>query len=99
MFDLERSIDAWLKSFRRYRAFNHGSIREMELHIRDHIDDLIAEGKSKKEAFELAVAEFGEINPIAEEEFWNIKRRNTYMIQTKQLKFVLNVIDVGSRLD
>ena len=44
MFDLESAIKSWLKSFSEYRSFDHGSVREMELHIRDHIDDLMAEG-------------------------------------------------------
>lgn len=63
--------------FRKHRAFNHGSIREMELHLRDHIDDLIAEGHDEQKAFEMAVDEFGEIPNMATEEFWNIKKKTT----------------------
>lgn len=61
--------------FRKHRAFNHGAIREMELHLRDHIDDLIAEGYDEKEAFEMAVKEFGNIRDMAMEEFQNQKRK------------------------
>ncbi len=74
MFTLEKEIKAWLKQFRRHRAFNHGSIREMELHLRDHIEDLLAEGHTEKEAFDLAVKQFGEIPEVAHEEFQNAKR-------------------------
>ncbi len=73
MFDLENSIKLWLKSFRKHRAFDYGSIREMELHLRDHIDDLKSEGHSDEVAFKLAVAEFGEIPNVAKEEFNNLK--------------------------
>jgi putative ABC transport system permease protein len=79
MFDLEKSIKQWLKLFRKHRAFNHGSVREMELHLRDHIDDLIAEGYDQQKAFELAVKEFGEIPNMAKEEFWNLKKETTLM--------------------
>lgn len=77
MFDLEKSIRLWLKAFRKYRAFDHGSIREMELHVRDHIDDLMADGHSERSAFELAVAEFGEVPAMADEAFLNYRRKTT----------------------
>ncbi|MEM7108620.1 MAG: ABC transporter permease [Bacteroidota bacterium] len=77
MFDLEKSINQWLKQFRKHRAFNTASLREMELHLRDHIDDLIADGHSKQSAFQEAVAEFGEVPTIAEEEFLNHRRKTT----------------------
>lgn len=77
MFDLEHSLKLWLRAFRKYRAFDQGSVREMELHLRDHIDDLLAEGYNKQEAFELAVREFGEVSLMAEEEFRIQKRKTT----------------------
>jgi putative ABC transport system permease protein len=88
MFDLEKGIKQWLRSFRKHRAFNHGSIREMELHLRDHIEDLIAKGHTEQEAFQLAVEEFGDISAMAKEEFRNLKRKQTLMslIHTAMLK-------------
>ena len=79
MFDLEESIGQWLKLFRKHRAFDHGSIREMELHLRDHIDDLISEGHSPQRSFEMAIEEFGEIPEMAEEEYWNQQKQITFM--------------------
>ena len=73
MFDREKEIEAWLKQFRRHRAFDHGSLREMELHLRDHMDDLIADGVSEKEAFERAVKDFGNITDVAREELQNVR--------------------------
>lgn len=80
MFDLESSIQLWLRLFRKHQAFNHGSVREMELHLRDHIDDLIAQGHEPHEAFEKAVESFGEIQIVAKEELWNQKKKTQYTI-------------------
>jgi len=77
MFNLESAIKEWLRLFRKHKAFNHGSVREMELHLRDHIEDLVAAGNTEKEAFDIAVKSFGEIPSIAVEEFSNYKRRTT----------------------
>ncbi|MCO5272653.1 MAG: ABC transporter permease [Cyclobacteriaceae bacterium] len=78
MFDLEKEIKGWLRQFRKHRAFNHGSVREMELHLRDHIDDLLAQGHNENEAFEKAVKEFGEINMLAKEEFLNLRPKHNW---------------------
>ena len=79
MFNLEKSINQWLKLFAKHSAFDHGSVREMELHLRDHIEDLISEGKSEQQAFDLALEEFGEVPIMANEEYSNIKRKTTIM--------------------
>ncbi|MEM6523671.1 MAG: ABC transporter permease [Bacteroidota bacterium] len=73
-FNLEQAISAWLRKFRKHRAFDEGELREIELHIKDHIDDLLAEGFTPKVAFEKAIQAFGEIQPIASEEYVNQKR-------------------------
>lgn len=88
MFDLEQSIQNWLKSFAKHQAFDEASIHEMELHIRDHIEDLITEGASEKEAFDTAVSEFGTIPSMAEEEFSNHRRKASlsYFVRTALLK-------------
>jgi ABC-type antimicrobial peptide transport system permease subunit len=88
VFDLETSIKNWLRLFRRHKAFDHGAIREMELHLRDHIDDLVDEGHSLKEAFELATSEFGDIKPMAQETYWSQrpKSNNNFFINTSMLK-------------
>lgn len=77
MFSLEKEISQWLKSFRKQRAFDEGSIQEMEMHLRDHVEDLIAQDLSEKEAFQAAIKEFGEINQVAKDEYSNIKRKTT----------------------
>lgn len=87
MFDLESSIKLWLRLFRKHRAFNHGSVREMELHLRDHIDDLISEGHDPQEAFEIAVESFGEITLMANEELQTQKRKTTILSKLDIIMF------------
>ncbi|MEM8566737.1 MAG: hypothetical protein AAGF85_09770 [Bacteroidota bacterium] len=50
MFDLEDEIKKWLYKFRKHKALNHGAMREMELHLRDHIDDLRNAGYTEEHA-------------------------------------------------
>lgn len=75
--DLEKSIQAWLKKLQKQRAFDEGMLQEMELHLRDHLDDLIAQGLSEKEAFQTVIQEFGEVNEVAKEEYSIIKRKTS----------------------
>lgn len=79
MFNLENAIQGWLRKFRKYQGFHQGSVQEMELHLRDHIDDLIGEGWSEQEAFEKAVKEFGEVPKVASEEYQNLRTKRTMM--------------------
>lgn len=81
-----------MRLFRKHRGFDHGAIREMELHLRDHIDDLISEGKTEKAAFELAVQEFGEIQPMAQEVYWSQRpKSNNTIINTAMLKNYIKI--------
>lgn len=77
MFDLEKSVARWLRQFRKYRAYDDGELREMELHLRDHIADLVSDGYSLQSAFEFATKEFGDVTPIAAEEYSNQVRKRT----------------------
>lgn len=67
MFNLEKAIKAWLRDFRKHRAFDPAAIREIELHLRDHIDDLVYEGHDEETAFKKAVESFGDVQPMAKE--------------------------------
>lgn len=78
MFNLDKAIENWLKGLRKHRAFDDGEIREMELHIRDHIEDLMSEGASEEEAFNKALTEFGETSTVADEEFTTQQRKHTF---------------------
>ena len=78
MFKLEDAISNWLKSLRKFRAFDEGAIQEIELHIRDNIEDLVSQGMSEEDAFREAKSAFGELSSIATEEYSNIKRKTTF---------------------
>ncbi len=83
MFDLEASIQRWLRKFRKHEAFDEGAIREMEGHLRDHIDDLMGEGLDPKAALEKAVAEFGPLQLTAREV--SKSQKTTYKSTTAML--------------
>lgn len=76
-FNLERSIKNWLKGFKKHEAYNEGALEEMELHVRDHIEDLMNQGFTEQNAFEQAIGEFGDVPKIAREEYWNLQRTPT----------------------
>ena len=84
MFDREKAVSAWLRKFRRHRAFDDGSLREMELHLRDHIDDLIADGVPENEAFEQAVRAFGDITDVARDELQNARPAPKHFFSWRQ---------------
>jgi len=77
MFKLENEIQSWQKKLRKYRAFDEGTIQEMELHLRDSVEELVGLGLSEQAAFEQAVAEFGEVNQVAVEEYSNIQMKTS----------------------
>ncbi len=60
MFNLDTEIQNWIRSLRKNPGFEDGDIEEIELHIRDSIDNSIYEGSSPEEAFKNATASFGQ---------------------------------------
>ncbi len=67
MFDLETEIRNWIRSLRGNPGFEDGDIEEIELHIRDSIEEDNEHGLSEKEAFEKAVASFGQTEDMGTE--------------------------------
>lgn len=68
MFDLEKSITAWLHHFRKHQAYDDGTLQEMEQHIRDHVVDLLVQGYTDQKAFEEATRAFGKVARVGKEE-------------------------------
>ncbi len=64
MFELEKALSHWRKRMQANPSLEPGSIAELENHLRDKIDDLIARGKESEQAFEEAVRTFGETSVI-----------------------------------
>ena len=59
MFDLEKALATWRHQFRDSRTFSKKDLDEMERHLRDQVDDLVAAGATPEAAFREAVAEMG----------------------------------------
>ncbi len=67
MFDLEKEIKTWTRKLRKNPGYEDGDIEELESHLRDRIDVLIEAGEPKKIAFEMALAEIGDVDTIGKE--------------------------------
>ncbi|MBU2491035.1 MAG: ABC transporter permease [Bacteroidetes bacterium] len=69
MYGLDKEIKTWKKSLHKNPSFEEGYIEELESHLRDLIEEKIAEGISQEEAFKFALAKIGKINDIGDEYF------------------------------
>jgi len=68
IFDLEKAIKEWRSKLKKHPGLEPGFIEELEEHLRDKIDRLIAEGLNEKEAFDNASTnQFDNINELAEQ--------------------------------
>jgi hypothetical protein len=59
MFNLEKEIKKWRKSLNANEALEDGAKEELECHLRDKIEYLIASGNTEEEAFEEALRKIG----------------------------------------
>jgi hypothetical protein len=66
-FDGDRAIRAYLAQLADKRLVARDARDEMEGHLRDEIDDLMANGLSAREAFERSVATFGRSSAVLAE--------------------------------
>jgi len=67
MFDLEKEIRKWKKSFQKYEVSEDGLVADIELHLRDAYNAQRQEGLREEEAFLRAVAQVGTAESIAAE--------------------------------
>jgi len=77
-FDLEAAVAAWRRPLAHTRAFLDEDIDELEVHLRDHIDRLMAEGLDEAAAFRRATARLGvviELEPEYQKVRW-VKHRH-----------------------
>ncbi len=77
-FDLEAAVAAWRRPLAHTRAFLAEDIDELEVHLRDHIDRLMAEGLDEAAAFRRATARLGvviELEPEYQKVRW-VKHRH-----------------------
>ena len=83
MFEPELAIKNWKSKLRKNPAFEDGDIAELESHLRDEIERLMAEGLSEKEAFQQASEEIGEPESLGQELY---KTRTTKVDATPSWK-------------
>lgn len=76
-FNLEESIEDWLKSLRKHKGFEDGYIEELSTHIREDIEHKIEQGATEEEAFNAACSQMGEIDVVGKEHYKNSKRSNS----------------------
>ncbi|MDX1587125.1 MAG: ABC transporter permease, partial [Balneolaceae bacterium] len=67
MFELEQAIQTWKRRLRSTPAFEDGDIAELESHLRSEVRRLKREGLTEKEAFNKALEEIGDPEPIGDE--------------------------------
>ena len=65
MFDLDQAVRDWLKTLRKNQGLEEGYIEELHSHLLDEIDHFLEEGKSREEAFAIAVENLGPIENIS----------------------------------
>lgn len=104
-FDIETAIATWRQILKQNRVFNQDDLIELESHLRDRVDSLLADGEDEEKAFRSALSELGTF-PDLESEFRKVrfgpsKRRrnvrseliwNGYMLKNYWKTFSRNLI-------
>ena len=67
MFDLDQQIDRWKSAFAREAACSSDELRELESHLREQIEALVAAGRSEQDAFCESAALLGDPTTIGGE--------------------------------
>lgn len=50
-FDIDKAIAKWSRDMKRRGALEDGTIAELKAHVRDEVEDLVEQGKSREDAF------------------------------------------------
>jgi len=83
MFNVENAIQNWKRQLRANNAFEDGDIAELESHLREEINRLMATGLTEEEAFDQAEAAIGTINRLNEE--WDKTRFKSHLKQQEYM--------------
>ncbi len=67
MFDLETQIRDWKHHLQEHSSIGYGDLEELESHLRDSIDELVATQLNNEEAFLIAVKRLGDVDSIQRE--------------------------------
>lgn len=77
-FKLETAIETWLQQYQLRDVFSPDDLVELEQHLRDEVDELVAAGQTPKAAFDLAIQEMGDWDSAEAEYgkvFWSKAKR------------------------
>ena len=101
-FNLEKAIATWRHSLQQNRSFLNDDLDELENHLRDHIDALVGQGMSLKDAFEKAVNRLGSHSELAEEykkvRYGRSKRKRSILsTSTWQFSMLKNYLTIAVR--
>lgn len=92
MFNLEQAISNWRKQMLTSGIKSPEPLEELEIHLRDFIENLIRSGSSEKRAFEMAARDIGQSNVI-QSEFKKVER--TFMTRNAIVGFGIFAILFG----
>ena len=101
-FDLESALASWRQRMKSRGAFLPEDLDELEGHIRDHVDSLVAEGRSRREAFFIATERLG-TNEVVKDEYRKVrygksKRRDSATFEiAQQLALLRNYARTATR--
>ncbi len=104
-FNLDSSLEKWIKELRQYEGYEDGQINEIEDHIRSEIIQLSKQGFSEEEAFEKAIDNFGDPQIIDHELSKFKARSNLFFLLPSSLKIafrkmrrnsLINVLNIFS---
>jgi len=102
MFDLDKAIASWRRSFRYRRVFFEDDLEELERHVRDHTAWLVGQGRPEKEAFQEALRKVGDYAVMEAEYrkvFWakTKHRRNLLRAFVGEMSMLKNYVKVALR--
>jgi hypothetical protein len=90
MPDLEAKLAAWRREAAAALPGRPGTVRELEEHLRDHIEVLTQDGIEPLVAFAIAAKQLGESGELARE-FQQVRSRWFGAVQSKEIKFLAYV--------
>ena len=83
MFDLEGAISQWRERLSWRDAFTNADLDEMESHLRDEIESLVASGNSEQQAFHQTIRSFDEDMKLA----WRFNQANWEKVMIKRTRY------------
>ena len=87
MFDFEKAIGRWRKSFRGSESIEDGALEELEGHLRDKVEDLKRRGMTEPEAFAEAVERIGGKDRLDEDFYRSAARKAGGRVPWKKSRF------------